>query len=54
MLHISPSLLAADFAHLADEVKRVEAGGAGWLQGDSYHHFLFRYHTIFLEKKQYK
>ena len=34
MLHISPSLLAADFSRLADEVKRVEAGGADWLHLD--------------------
>ncbi len=34
MLHISPSLLAADFAHLATEVKRVESGGADWLHLD--------------------
>ena len=31
---IAPSLLAADFAHLADEVRRVEAAGADWLHLD--------------------
>jgi ribulose-phosphate 3-epimerase len=31
---IAPSVLAADFAHLADEVKRVEAAGADWLHLD--------------------
>ena len=33
-LRIAPSLLAADFAHLADEVRSVEAGGADWLHLD--------------------
>ena len=31
---IAPSLLAADFAHLADEIGRVEAGGADMLHLD--------------------
>ena len=31
---IAPSLLSADFAHLADEVARCEAGGADWLHVD--------------------
>jgi len=31
---ISPSILSADFAHLADEVARVEAGGADFLHID--------------------
>ena len=31
---ISPSLLSADFARLADEVARVEAAGADWLHVD--------------------
>ena len=31
---ISPSLLACDFARLADEVRRVESGGADWLHVD--------------------
>ncbi len=34
MLYIAPSLLAADFAHLADEVKRIEEGGANYLHLD--------------------
>ena len=34
MVHISPSILAADFAHLADDVARVEKGGADWLHLD--------------------
>ena len=34
MLHISPSLWAADFSRLADEVCRVERGGADWLHLD--------------------
>jgi ribulose-phosphate 3-epimerase len=34
MLHISPSLLAADFSKLQEEVSRVEAGGADWLHLD--------------------
>ena len=34
MLHISPSLLAADFARLSDEVARIEVGGADWLHLD--------------------
>ena len=31
---IAPSILAADFSHLADEVHRAEAGGADWLHLD--------------------
>ena len=31
---IAPSLLSADFARLADEVKRVEDGGADWIHLD--------------------
>ena len=31
---IAPSILAADFAHLADEVRRVEKAGADWLHLD--------------------
>jgi ribulose-phosphate 3-epimerase len=31
---IAPSLLAADFGHLADEVQRIEAAGADWLHLD--------------------
>jgi ribulose-phosphate 3-epimerase len=31
---IAPSILAADFAHLADEVRRAENAGADWLHLD--------------------
>jgi ribulose-phosphate 3-epimerase len=31
---IAPSILAADFAHLADEIRRVEDAGADWLHLD--------------------
>ncbi len=31
---IAPSLLASDFARLADEIKRAEDGGADWLHVD--------------------
>lgn len=34
MVQIAPSILAADFAHLADEVARVEAAGAHLLHVD--------------------
>lgn len=34
MIKIAPSLLSADFSCLADEVKRVEGGGAQWLHFD--------------------
>lgn len=34
MPHILPSLLASDFAHLADEIARVERGGANMLHVD--------------------
>ncbi len=33
-IRIAPSLLAADFAHLHDEVRAVEQGGADWLHLD--------------------
>ena len=33
-LRIAPSLLAADFAHLAEEVRKVEQAGADWLHVD--------------------
>jgi ribulose-phosphate 3-epimerase len=33
-LRIAPSLLSADFARLADDVARCEAGGADWLHVD--------------------
>ncbi len=31
---IAPSILACDFAHLADEIGSVEAGGADWIHVD--------------------
>jgi ribulose-phosphate 3-epimerase len=31
---IAPSILSADFAHLADEIARCEAGGADWIHVD--------------------
>ena len=31
---LAPSILAADFAHLADEIRRVEEAGADWLHLD--------------------
>ncbi len=34
MIKIAPSILAADFAHLADEVHRAEEGGADWIHVD--------------------
>ena len=34
MIKISPSLLAADFSQLKEEIKRVEQGGAEWLHLD--------------------
>ena len=34
MIHIAPSILAADFAALAQDVARVECGGADWLHLD--------------------
>jgi ribulose-phosphate 3-epimerase len=33
-IRIAPSLLSADFAHLADEIAMCEAGGADWLHVD--------------------
>jgi ribulose-phosphate 3-epimerase len=33
-IRIAPSLLAADFAHLAEEVAKVEKAGADWLHVD--------------------
>jgi ribulose-phosphate 3-epimerase len=33
-LKISPSILAADFSNLEDEIQRVEAAGADWLHVD--------------------
>ena len=34
MVEILPSILAADFARLAEEIQRVEAAGADWLHVD--------------------
>lgn len=34
MIKIAPSILAADFAHLATEIKDVEHGGADWIHVD--------------------
>jgi ribulose-phosphate 3-epimerase len=34
MLTIAPSLLAADFSHLADQISQAEAGGADWIHLD--------------------
>lgn len=33
-IKIAPSILASDFAHLADEIKKVEEAGADWLHLD--------------------
>jgi hypothetical protein len=33
---ISPSILAADFANIATELSRVEAGGADWVHVDMF------------------
>jgi ribulose-phosphate 3-epimerase len=33
-LAIAPSILSADFGHLADEIQAVEAGGADWIHID--------------------
>lgn len=34
MIKIAPSILSADFAKLAEEIKDVEAGGADWIHVD--------------------
>src|ERR1700678_970475 len=34
MIEVLPSILSADFAHLGDEIARVERGGAGFLHVD--------------------
>ncbi|MCS7221253.1 MAG: ribulose-phosphate 3-epimerase [Anaerolineae bacterium] len=34
MIRIAPSILAADFARLAEEVQRAEEGGADWIHVD--------------------
>ena len=33
-IRIAPSILSADFGHLADEIARCEAGGADWIHID--------------------
>ncbi|MCA8977160.1 MAG: ribulose-phosphate 3-epimerase, partial [Planctomycetes bacterium] len=33
-IRIAPSLLAADFGHLHDEIRSVQDGGADWLHLD--------------------
>jgi len=33
-IRIAPSILSADFGHLADEIARCEAGGADWIHVD--------------------
>ena len=33
-VRIAPSVLSADFAHLADEIGRLESGGADWVHVD--------------------
>lgn len=33
-VRIAPSILSADFAHLADEIARCESGGADWIHID--------------------
>ena len=33
-IRIAPSILAADFGHLADEIARCESGGADWIHID--------------------
>lgn len=34
MLKIAPSILSADFAYLADEIKKIEKAGANWVHID--------------------
>ena len=34
MIRIAPSLLAADFGHLAKQISEVEQGGADWIHLD--------------------
>ena len=33
-VRIAPSILSADFAHLADDIARIEEGGADWVHVD--------------------
>ena len=34
MVKIAPSILSADFAYLADEIKKIEEAGADWVHID--------------------
>lgn len=34
MIKVAPSILSADFAYLADEIKKIEAAGADWVHID--------------------
>ena len=34
MIRIAPSILSADFARLAEEIRSVEEGGADWIHVD--------------------
>ena len=34
MTKIAPSILSADFAYLADEIKKIENAGADWVHID--------------------
>ena len=34
MVKIAPSILSADFAFLADEIKKIEVAGADWVHID--------------------
>ena len=34
MIKVAPSILSADFAFLADEIKKIEAAGADWVHID--------------------
>ena len=34
MVHFAPSILAADFTRLGDDISRVESAGADWLHFD--------------------
>ena len=34
MIKVAPSILSADFAYLADEIKKIETAGADWVHID--------------------
>ncbi len=34
MVHFAPSILAADFTRLGEDIRRVESAGADWLHFD--------------------